>query len=835
MKHGKTPLLGTKMNKLLLLILLTLFTAVNAQTVFHIESGQTGGTVKDGINANTDELWPSLRQQGTWNADTNNPDITTTTNPGHFWVVSDIGVTDLGGITDWQVGDWAVKSGGGWLKIDILDQVDNTSDSSKPISLAVQSALNNKLETHDLAPTGVITPDTNAIATLNTDPTKFDLPAVHYMIAGDIYDYAGATAIDPQYQVGSNVVLVGLDVNGLVLIDEIAYGQSEWKDDDLLTIVPITRLQAAAGNTGPNSTISQLRHEHYPLSNWFVKDRIYRQFAVSASYDLAPNSGAIVRSSNVGQINQLSGRFFDLQRKPIDLSAVEDLIAVQFTGVPSPLVTIAAPFIAKDKYSTDFGVSLTANTISFVAPDTILDSNSGFLTEGFKEGDILAISGSGLNNSTTFEISTVTANTITVPSGITEESSGQDITITTYMRNLDQENYACHFVMRPTGITSNYFIKLSSAQYPTRDEALSVRFNYGAFTTAQVIPVARLIMQSGFDEIDTILDERPRISRRKPHTTSQGVTNIAGFANGSFLEKPKLWVVTDGITVEAKLNNQSGANSLNVQFNGLNYKIDVTIPAEIELTQGTDEEPTENYIYYLLQNSIPTLTKSTTGFPVNSNHAKIGVISVSTASFVQQYGTLKTWAHTDHIRQHLQHINERSRLEDAKYQNGIDSSVTIVTQATLDDVYLSNTTGEAAQLHLYHPYPAFDMQTGDVVFIANNFTTKFLPTANLNTQLTDANNDSLRTTRFNLVKWASISEDANNTTDSKIFINLPRGSYNNDDDAINDINNTSVMTIPQRFRGVGILLERLTFRHTVVGPNETWVLLNTEDLRGRGF
>jgi len=61
--------------------------------------------------------------QGDWNAATNTPDITGTTTTGWAWRVSVSGTTNLGGITDWHVGDLAVKSATGWVKIDNSDGV----------------------------------------------------------------------------------------------------------------------------------------------------------------------------------------------------------------------------------------------------------------------------------------------------------------------------------------------------------------------------------------------------------------------------------------------------------------------------------------------------------------------------------------------------------------------------------------------------------------------------------------------------------------------------------------------------------------------------------------
>ena len=65
-----------------------------------------------------------LTYQGVWNADTNDPTLTSGigTN-GHFYIVDVLGNTILNGNTDWQVGDWALFSGvtgagGFWDKID---------------------------------------------------------------------------------------------------------------------------------------------------------------------------------------------------------------------------------------------------------------------------------------------------------------------------------------------------------------------------------------------------------------------------------------------------------------------------------------------------------------------------------------------------------------------------------------------------------------------------------------------------------------------------------------------------------------------------------------------
>ena len=72
----------------------------------------------------------ALSYQGTWNASTNTPTLTSSTGTkGYYYVVNVAGSTNLNGITDWQIGDWAVYNGSAWQKIDNTDAV--TSVNSK--------------------------------------------------------------------------------------------------------------------------------------------------------------------------------------------------------------------------------------------------------------------------------------------------------------------------------------------------------------------------------------------------------------------------------------------------------------------------------------------------------------------------------------------------------------------------------------------------------------------------------------------------------------------------------------------------------------------------------
>ena len=69
-----------------------------------------------------------LNYQGTWTATTNTPTLTSSVGTqGYYYVVSVAGTTNLNGITDWQIGDWAIYNGSVWQKVDNTDAVSSVN------------------------------------------------------------------------------------------------------------------------------------------------------------------------------------------------------------------------------------------------------------------------------------------------------------------------------------------------------------------------------------------------------------------------------------------------------------------------------------------------------------------------------------------------------------------------------------------------------------------------------------------------------------------------------------------------------------------------------------
>jgi hypothetical protein len=65
------------------------------------------------------EVFTGLDFQGSWNASTNSPALASSTGTnGEFYIVSIAGTTNLNGITNWGIGDWALFNGTVWQRVE---------------------------------------------------------------------------------------------------------------------------------------------------------------------------------------------------------------------------------------------------------------------------------------------------------------------------------------------------------------------------------------------------------------------------------------------------------------------------------------------------------------------------------------------------------------------------------------------------------------------------------------------------------------------------------------------------------------------------------------------
>jgi hypothetical protein len=78
--------------------------------------------------------------QGTWDASTNTPTLTSSVGTkGYYYIVSVAGSTNLNGITDWKIGDWAIFNGTTWDKVDNTDAVSSVNGFTGAVSLTTSN------------------------------------------------------------------------------------------------------------------------------------------------------------------------------------------------------------------------------------------------------------------------------------------------------------------------------------------------------------------------------------------------------------------------------------------------------------------------------------------------------------------------------------------------------------------------------------------------------------------------------------------------------------------------------------------------------------------------
>lgn len=90
----------------------------------------------------TSAIIGTLSYQGGWNASTNVPALVSSVgSSGYYYVVTTAGSTDLNGITDWVIGDWAIFNGTVWQKIDQTNTVTSVNGLTGAVSVGTVTSV----------------------------------------------------------------------------------------------------------------------------------------------------------------------------------------------------------------------------------------------------------------------------------------------------------------------------------------------------------------------------------------------------------------------------------------------------------------------------------------------------------------------------------------------------------------------------------------------------------------------------------------------------------------------------------------------------------------------
>ena len=160
----------------------------------------TGDQIYDFVTAQIGNIPSGLAFEGSWDASSGSAPSASPSN-GQFWIVSVNGSTNLSGITDWKVGDWAiyVEQGAGadaWQKIDNTSVLSGNGTSGRVTfwngtsTLTSDAGMTYNASSNALTITGVMTASggnstnwnsaytaTNAFTTVGANLTKLANPS----------------------------------------------------------------------------------------------------------------------------------------------------------------------------------------------------------------------------------------------------------------------------------------------------------------------------------------------------------------------------------------------------------------------------------------------------------------------------------------------------------------------------------------------------------------------------------------------------------------------------------------------------------------------------------
>lgn len=232
--------------------------------------------------------------------------------------------------------------------------------------------------------------------------------------------------------------------------------------------------------------------------------------------------------------------------------------------------------------------------------------------------------------------------------------------------------------------------------------------------------------------------------------------------------------------------------------------------ARVQLTYGSATTPTTNYIY--IDNSgTPTLSVSTTAFPENGIRvAECGVFDQTTHetqgfAYMQRFNNSVDGSIANGW---ISRSAQRIRLNGSVWESGVNPTVSITTSAGLDSVQVNTTSGIIWQ---------FNRQTfqarNEKKYLWVNSPTGMQWISDLAEIDVDANNVTLRgvNKRYGLNIFAIQNSGG---YDDILAVTTPNGSYSSDNNAINDVNNYAVTSVPTMFGKTAVRLCRIVLNYT---------------------
>ena len=366
----------------------------------------------------------ALSYQGTWNASTNTPTLTSSVGTkGYYYVVNVAGSTNLNGITDWQVGDWAVYNGSAWQKIDNTDAVTSVNGKTGTVVLTYSDvgafpATSTTGSGNVVLATGA----TQAHPTISDYETFTSTSAPSYA-EGELWYDSTAHALSYYNDVSSAVVHIGQDLQVKVINNtgsSIANGSPVYitgtssgqtypnialaKADVAATSAVIGLTNGAIANGAVGYVTSQGGIDNVNTGSFTAGQVLYLSpYSAGQLMNTIPPTGITVQVGVVSYVNSSTGKIYVKQTTPLAVPAsiITGTLGVANGGTGVQTIT---------------GYVKGSGTSAFTGSSTIPTTDlSGTITNAQLANSAITINGTSTSLGGSISVGTVTSVGATSP------------------------------------------------------------------------------------------------------------------------------------------------------------------------------------------------------------------------------------------------------------------------------------------------------------------------------------------------------------------------------------------------------------------------------------
>jgi hypothetical protein len=374
----------------------------------------------------------ALSYQGTWNASTNTPTLTSSVGTkGYYYVVNVAGSTNLNGITDWLVGDWAVFNGSVWQKVDNTDAVTSVNGYTGTVVLTATDvgAVSSVSGTAPVSvATGTTTPVISLAASYGDTQNPYASKTANYVLAAPngsagVPTFRALVSADIPSLTGTYIPYTGassainLNAQTVVNIDHLGIGTAT---------VPTILIRAV----GDNNSGSRIAMRGYSSNASSSAIRVTK-FRGTAAAPQAPQSGDSLGKFELAGYGTTSSEGYPqaslegLATEAWGATARGAKAVIKVT--PNTTTTqVTALTIDQDSAAT-FASTVTANGV-------LLTGNTGTVTSvAATAGTGISVSGSPITTSGTLTITNTAPDqtvVLTAGTGISTSGTYPNFTIT---------------------------------------------------------------------------------------------------------------------------------------------------------------------------------------------------------------------------------------------------------------------------------------------------------------------------------------------------------------------------------------------------------------------